>query len=159
MQKRHRNKLLCCFATLAGVTVMGSSRVHVKYNPCRKDSVVVRHWRVLRSWGPPVYTRALQMQLPFVMMSALCLSVLDCVQLRVGVCAAFAHLANEPASFAGLRCARRQERRPGWGSVGVTYIINPLLIALFGRAQAKKVKPSDFGSLAGTDCSQRLIAP
>ena len=31
-------------------------------------------------------------------------SVLDCVQLRVGVCAAFAHLANERASsVAGLR--------------------------------------------------------
>ena len=139
----------------------------------KRHSVVVRHWRVLRSWGPPVYTRALQMQqqhgvvvcskslmLPFVMMSALCLSVLDCVQLRVGVCAAFAHLANERASsVAGLRCARRQEMRPGWGSAGVTFIINPLLIALFGRAQAKKVKPSDFGSLAGTDCSQRSIAP
>ena len=40
------------------VTVVGSSRVHVRYNPCRKDTgkvgcVVLRHWRVLRSWGPP----------------------------------------------------------------------------------------------------------
>ena len=60
MQKRHRIGLLCCFATLAGVTAVGSSRVHVRYNPCRKDSgkvccVVLRHWRVLRPWGPPVY--------------------------------------------------------------------------------------------------------
>ena len=29
MQKRHRKGLLCCFAALAGVTVVGSSRVHV----------------------------------------------------------------------------------------------------------------------------------
>ena len=35
MQKRHRKGLLCCFATLAGVTVVGSSRVLVRYNPCR----------------------------------------------------------------------------------------------------------------------------
>ena len=42
---------------------------------------------------------------------------------------------------------------------GVTFIINPLLIVLFVRAHAKKAKRSDFGSLAGTDCSQRLIAP
>ena len=36
MQKRHRKGLLWCFATLAGVTVVGSSRVHVRYNPCGK---------------------------------------------------------------------------------------------------------------------------
>ena len=38
MQKRHRKGLLCCFATLAGVTAVGSSRVHVRYSPCRKDT-------------------------------------------------------------------------------------------------------------------------
>ena len=38
MQKRHRKGLLWCFATLAGVTVVGSSRVHVRYNPCRKKT-------------------------------------------------------------------------------------------------------------------------
>ena len=32
MQKTHRKGLLWCFATLASVTVVGSSRVNVRYN-------------------------------------------------------------------------------------------------------------------------------
>ena len=43
MQKTHRKGLLWCFATLASVTVVGSSRVNVRYNPCRKDTVGLDH--------------------------------------------------------------------------------------------------------------------